>query len=72
MDKNVLYGDIYEPLNEFQPLLEKHQENVENYFNNLVKKSNIDVEKNKATVKKINKSKQETTKMANKLKVLSF
>lgn len=72
MDTNVLYGDIYDPLNEFQPLLKKHQENVENYFNNLVKKSNIDVEKNKATVKKINKSKQETTKMENKLKGLSF
>ena len=41
MDTNVLYGDIYEPLNEFQPLLEKHQENVENYFNNLQNDNNL-------------------------------
>lgn len=48
---------IFEPLKEYESLREKHSENVKNYFQNLVNESQIDVEKNRETIKKINKEK---------------
>lgn len=47
---------IYEPLKTYKNVLkEKHHNNTLNYFNDLVKKSNVDVELNKETIKKLNK-----------------
>lgn len=63
-DNNQTY--IYEPLLAYKNILkDKHHENVVNYFNKLKEKSEVDVDLNKETVKKINKKKKELNVLNN-------
>jgi len=61
---------IYEPLKTYKNVLkDKHNENVNNYFKELTKKSNVDVSLNKETIKKLRryeKDKKNINKAINK------
>jgi hypothetical protein len=47
---------IYEPLSQFKNVFkDKHRDNIEEYFNKLVEKSQVDINANKETVKQIRK-----------------
>src|SRR5690554_1107717 len=47
---------IYEPLKTYKnELKDKHNENVNKYFDELVEKSQIDIAANKATITRLNK-----------------
>ena len=64
---------IHEPLSEYKSRFkEKHKENVEEYFNNLVDKSKVNVEENKETVKQIRKLEQELSNFRKKISKLGF
>lgn len=55
MDNN----HIYEPLKAYKiELKPKHEENVNNFFNELVEKSSVDIGANKVTIKNLNKEKK--------------
>lgn len=58
---------IYEPLKEYDKVLrDMHNKNVETYYEELVKKSDVNVEENKNTVKEIKKLEEELKKIEGK------
>lgn len=60
IDKN----HVYEPINEYRSLYKNlHQENTTRYFDELVQKSNINVEENRQTIQKINKKQNSIDKL---------
>ncbi|WP_406615629.1 MAG1210 family protein [Mycoplasmopsis hyopharyngis] len=48
---------IFEPLREYESLREKHSKNVLKYFQDLVDQSQVNIDENKETIKKINQEK---------------
>lgn len=61
-------NDLLEPAKLYEyELKEKHNENVEKFFDELVKKSNIDVEANRVTCKNIHKEEASLEKLKNSL-----
>ena len=55
---------IYNPLEEYESKYKNlHLENTNNFFENLVKKSGVDIEKNRATVKLYNEYKENLSKL---------
>ena len=64
---------IYNPLEEFESKYKHiHLENTTNHFNNLVKKSKIDIEENRRTVNKYHKIKEEASKTRKKYNLWRF
>lgn len=59
---------IHEPLSQYKNTFkEKHKENVEEYFNDLVNKSQVNIEENKETVKQIKKLNHEISHLRRKI-----
>ena len=55
---------VYEPINEYKNLYKDlHEENATKYFDELVKKSNINVEENRQTIQKVNKKQNSIDKL---------
>lgn len=64
---------IYNPLEEFDSKYKNlHGENTDNFFENLVKQSGIDIEQNRATVKLYNEYKENLSKLKKKFNWLRF
>lgn len=64
---------IYNPLEEFNTKYKAlHSENTDKFFDELVKKSEIDIEQNRATVKSYNEYKTNLSKLKKKLNRLRF
>ncbi|QSF13549.1 MAG1210 family protein [Mycoplasma sp. Mirounga ES2805-ORL] len=51
--------DNYEPLKSYNNLEQKHIENIDNFFEDLTKKSKVDIESNKITVKNLRHAENE-------------
>ncbi len=64
---------IYEPLEEFNgKYRDLHFEKTNNFFDNLVKQSGIDIEQNRSTVKQYNEYKENLSKLKKKLNWMRF
>ncbi|WP_339022358.1 MAG1210 family protein [Spiroplasma endosymbiont of Crioceris asparagi] len=63
---------IYDPIDQYKTIKLEHSENSKNYFNELVKKSKIDVFENEKTVTKIKEDKFRLNDTANLIKRLKF
>lgn len=64
---------IYNPLEEFNNKYKAlHSDNTDNFFDELVKKSEIDIERNRETVKSYNEYKTNLSKLKKKLNRLRF
>lgn len=66
---SVIYNPLEEYENKFKNL---HSENTEKFFEELVKKSNINIEENRATVEQYNTFKENSAKLKKKLNFLRF
>lgn len=64
---------IHEPLSQFKNTFKnKHKENIELYFNELVEKSQVDIKENKVTVKKIKKFESDINNLKKKIAKFEF
>ena len=64
---------IHEPLAQYKNTFKaKHKQNVEEYFNELVEKSKVNVEENKGTVKQIRKAESEIENLKKKISKFNF
>lgn len=69
----VLNSVIYNPLEEFKNKYQAlHSKNVNCFFEELVKQSNVNIEENRATVKQYNEYKENLVKLKRKLNWMRF
>ena len=64
---------IFNPLEEYQSKFEQvHRENIQSFFDELVTRSGVDIEKNRKTVKEYNESQDSASKLKKKLNLFRF
>ena len=64
---------IYNPLEEFDNKFKNlHSDNTQKYFDELVRKSGVDIEQNRSTVREYTKFKDNLSKIKNKLNLWRF